>query len=84
MYDKDFRGKVTVEETLQILFVRYGRERLDSEIEAIFGSDDKQQDEEEKQITYQEYVEKVNERALAEQKKKLDDKRKGKNTFNTF
>ena len=78
MYDKDFRGRVTVEETLQILFVRHGREQLDAEIEAIFGVDEKQQDEEEKEITYQEYVEKVNERALKEQKKILDDKRKGK------
>ena len=77
MYDKDFRGKVTVEETLQILFVRHGREQLDAEIEAIFGVDEKQQDEEEKEITYQEYVEKVNERALNEQKKIMDDKRKG-------
>mmetsp|Transcript_32601 Transcript_32601/g.31969 ORF Transcript_32601/g.31969 Transcript_32601/m.31969 type:complete len:87 (-) Transcript_32601:29-289(-) len=78
MYDKDFRGRVTVEETLQILFVRHGREQLDTEIEAIFGVDERQQDEEEKEITYQEYVEKVNERALQEQKKLLDDKRKGK------
>ena len=77
MYDKDFRGKVTVEETLQILFVRYGRERLDAEIEAIFGVDEKQQDEEEKEITYQEYVEKVNERALKEQKEILEAKRRG-------
>lgn len=37
MYDKDFKGRVTVEETLQILYVRYGRERLDEEIKAIFG-----------------------------------------------
>mmetsp|Transcript_32602 Transcript_32602/g.31970 ORF Transcript_32602/g.31970 Transcript_32602/m.31970 type:complete len:87 (-) Transcript_32602:36-296(-) len=78
MYDKDFRGRVTVEETLQILFVRHGREQLDTEIEAIFGVDERQQDEEEKEITYQEYVEKVNERALNEQKRLLDDKRKGK------
>jgi hypothetical protein len=37
MYDKTFKGRVTVEETLQILYVRYGRERLDDEIRAIFG-----------------------------------------------
>jgi Ca2+-binding EF-hand superfamily protein len=37
MYDKSFKGRVTVEETLQILYVRYGRERLDDEIRAIFG-----------------------------------------------
>ena len=78
MYDKDFRGKVTVEETLQILFVRHGRNQLDTEIEAIFGIDEKQQDVEEKEITYQEYVEKINERALKEQKDIMDDKRKGK------
>ena len=34
MYDKTFKGRVTVEETLQILYVRYGRERLDDEIRA--------------------------------------------------
>ena len=37
MYDIDSKGRVTVEETLQILYVRYGRERLDEEIRAIFG-----------------------------------------------
>lgn len=37
MYDKTFKGRVTVEETLQILYVRYGREKLDDEIKAIFG-----------------------------------------------
>ena len=37
MYDKTFKGRVTVEETLQILYVRYGRERIDDEIRAIFG-----------------------------------------------
>ena len=78
MYDKDFRGRVTVEETLQILFVRHGRGQLDAEIEAIFGADERQQDDEEKEITYQEYVEKVNERALDEQKKIMEDKKKGK------
>ena len=37
MYDKKFKGRVTVEETLQILYVRYGRDKLDEEIRAIFG-----------------------------------------------
>ena len=67
-----------MEETLQILFVRHGRGQLDAEIEAIFGADERQQDDEEKEITYQEYVEKVNERALDEQKKIMEDKKKGK------
>ena len=37
MYDKKFKGRVTVEETLQILYVRYGRDKVDEEIRAIFG-----------------------------------------------
>ena len=77
MYDTDFRGKVTVEMTLQILFVRYGRDNLDNEIEAIFGVDDKNDDGSEKEITYGEYVEKINKRALKEQQAKVEAKRKG-------
>ena len=66
MYDKTFKGRVTVEETLQILYVRYGRERLDEEIKAIFGyviivlnlyrKNEKNTDGSEKEITYGEYV----------------------------
>lgn len=37
MFDKNGNKKVTIEDTLQILFVRYGREKLDEEIRAIFG-----------------------------------------------
>ena len=68
MYDKTFRGKVTVEETLQILFVRYGRHRLDDEIKAIFGDEEKNADGSDKQITFGEYVKKINIRALQLQK----------------
>ena len=44
MYDKEFKGRVTVEETLQILYVRNGRENLDKEITAIFGDEEKNAD----------------------------------------
>ena len=66
MYDKQFKGTVTVEETLQILFVRHGRDNLDYEITAIFGEDEKNEDGSEKEITFGEYVEKINKRALKE------------------
>ena len=36
MYDNKFSGTISVEQTLQILFVRYGREKLDAENEAKF------------------------------------------------
>ena len=66
MYDKEFKGRVTVEETLQILYVRHGREKLDQELKEIFGDDEKTEDGQEKEISYGEYVEKVNRRALDE------------------
>ena len=77
MYDKTFKGRVTVEETLQILFVRYGRDNLDSEITAIFGEDEKNEDGSEKEITFGDYVDKINKRALLEQMEKIKAKRKG-------
>ena len=73
MYDKQFKGRVTVEETLQILFVRHGRKNLDEEIKHIFGEGEgkgeKNPDGSEREITYAEYVESINMRAL----KKLGD-----------
>ena len=54
MYDKDNNKSVTIEETLQILFVRHGRDKLDKEIEALFGPDEKptNPDGSEKSINY--------------------------------
>ena len=66
MYDKTFKGRVTVEETLQILFVRHGRDRLDEEIKAIFGDEEKNKDGTDKEITYGEYLSKIEARALKE------------------
>merc|ERR1712228_828388 len=36
MFDKEFTGRISVENTLQILFVRHGRGELDAEIAQIF------------------------------------------------
>ena len=71
MYDKTFKGKVTVEETLQILYVRYKRDRLDEQITFIFGEDEKNDDGSEKEITYSEYLAKMNMRALETQREKM-------------
>lgn len=40
MNDKDNSGKVSVEEVMQILFLRYGRQLLDSQLEEMFGTSD--------------------------------------------
>ena len=71
MYDRSNRGRVTVEETLQILFIRHGRDLLDFEIEAIFGLDEKNTDGTEKSISFGEYLEKVNSRAIKEHFEKM-------------
>lgn len=62
MYDKEFLGTISVEQTLQILFVRYGREKLDAEIQEIFGDEQKGPDGQEKRITFSEYLKRVNTR----------------------
>ncbi|EPR61351.1 EF hand domain-containing protein [Toxoplasma gondii TgCatPRC2] len=59
MYDTNFTGEISVEQTLQILFVRFGRELLDQEIQAIFGEEEKGHGGEEKRITLSEYLERV-------------------------
>ena len=67
--------------------MRYGRDKLDDEIKAIFGyfhsfgncnsDDEKNMDGSEKEISYGEYVEKINKRALEEQKKIIAARMKG-------
>ena len=37
MYDKDCGGEVSVDETMHMLYSRYGREGLDSEMRNLFG-----------------------------------------------
>mmetsp|Transcript_14825 Transcript_14825/g.27437 ORF Transcript_14825/g.27437 Transcript_14825/m.27437 type:complete len:191 (+) Transcript_14825:49-621(+) len=76
MYDQDFKGRITVEETLQLLYVRYGMEHLESEIRALFGANEKTEDGTEKSITFNEYLAQINSRALAERRSASKNKRK--------
>lgn len=68
MYDNELKGEISVEQTLQILFVRFGRELLDQEIQAIFGEDDRKSDGPEKRVTLSEYLEKVKGRTKIKKK----------------
>lgn len=40
MNDKDGSGEVSLEEAMQIMYLRYGRSLLDSQLEEIFGTSD--------------------------------------------
>eukprot|EP00347_Sterkiella_histriomuscorum_P015461 403356940 len=75
MYDKEFKGRVSVEDTLQLLYVRHGRPNLDEEIKAIFGENEKTEEGNEKFIEYHDYIEKINHRAMEERKKRKADKK---------
>lgn len=37
MYDRDNSGSVTVDETMHMLYARYGKDRLEAEMKALFG-----------------------------------------------
>eukprot|EP00164_Ancoracysta_twista_P006875 GFYU01009668.1.p1 GENE.GFYU01009668.1~~GFYU01009668.1.p1 ORF type:complete len:196 (-),score=58.16 GFYU01009668.1:370-957(-) len=56
LYDKDSNGVVTVDECMRILFARYGRKLLESEIRALFPGDDTDIN---TSMTYQEYLKQV-------------------------
>merc|ERR1712217_278547 len=62
MYDKEFHGRISVEQTLQILFVRHGRGELDAEIAEIFGDQQKGPDGQELKITFSQFLARANAR----------------------
>lgn len=69
MYDKTFKGSITVEDTLQLLFVRNGKTHLETEIRVLFGEEETTSDGQEKSITFQEYLQRVNARDIERRKK---------------
>merc|ERR1712151_662715 len=62
MYDREFTGKISVENTLQILFVRHGRGELDAEIAQIFEDQQRGSDGQEAKITFSQFLERSNAR----------------------
>ena len=74
MFDKDLSGKVTVDETMGMLYARYGKARLESEMKRLFGRDLKTKDGD-GELSFAEYLEAVNVRITLNKKSK---KKKGK------
>jgi Ca2+-binding EF-hand superfamily protein len=43
-YDKDSSGAVSIDETMSMLYARYGKERLEKQMKSLFGEDLKTED----------------------------------------
>lgn len=49
--EKEPKSRITVEDTLELLYVKYGRNLLDEEIEEIFGRDENKVDGQDKKVS---------------------------------
>jgi len=63
MYDKDNSGSVSIDETMSMLYQRYGKQRLESELQKLFGDDLKTADGD-GELSFQEYLKVVNVRII--------------------
>jgi len=63
MYDKDNSGKVSIDETMTMLYQRYGKERLETELQKLFGDDLKTADGD-GELSFQEYLKVVSVRLV--------------------
>ena len=69
MYDKDNSGKVTVDETMHMLYARYGKARLEMKMKDLFGEDLKTADGD-GELSFEEYLKAVSIRIPKNKKKK--------------
>lgn len=74
MYDKDGSGKVTVDETMHMLYARYGKDRLESQMKALFGEDLKTSDGD-GELSFEEYLKAVSVRMPRSQMEKSGHKK---------
>ncbi len=68
MYDRSNCGAVTVDETMHMLYARYGKDRLEAEMKALFGDDLKADGD--GRLTFPLYLQAVNVRLPKSQGKK--------------
>lgn len=59
IYDKNENGLVSVDETMSMLYARYGRSKMESKLKELFGSDLKETGREGGEITYARFVKAV-------------------------
>ena len=75
MYDKDFSGKVSVDETMHMLYTRFGRDGLEDQIVALFGEDLKTEDGD-GELSFCEYLNAMNLRPNAKTRSKAGVRKK--------
>lgn len=63
IYDKDGSGQVSVDETMHMLFCRYGKERLNEKMTELFGADLKTADGD-GELSFAEYIKAVSVREI--------------------
>lgn len=60
MYDKDYSGKVSIDETMTMLYQRYGKEKLESQMKLLFGNNSsKGEAEGNNELSFAEYLKAV-------------------------
>ena len=56
MYDKDSSGKVSIDETMTMLYQRYGKEKLESQMKLLFGNNSSKGEEGNNELSFAEYL----------------------------
>ncbi len=74
MYCKPDKYSITVEDSLELIYVRTGKENFEQEIEAIFGNEEKIIDGKEKEMSFKEYLDKINKRVIQFRKDRAKEK----------
>ena len=69
MYDKDNSGQVTIDETMHMLFARYGKKNLESQMKILFG-DNLQTADGDGELSFNEYLKAVSVRLPKNKRKK--------------
>lgn len=74
MYDLACRSKITVEDTLELIYVRNPNE-LEKHIDYIFEGKEKTEDGQEREVLFEEYLKQMRKKDL-ENRKRLEEERK--------
>lgn len=75
MYDRDNSGNVSVDETMHMLYARYGKDRLEIEMKALFG-DNLGNGEGDGSLSFNDYLKAVNVRVPKPGKEKKSKRRR--------